>query len=85
MLVTVKSNENPWVNFIMIPRGTVVRMRTASTGEIVEGHFMAISFEGSHSSTPSVVDLGTGKVVQHHIINASQFQAVKTVELVVSY
>lgn len=81
MKVTIDSGGNPWVSFFEVECGEVVRMKTIQGTILTETMFMKIKFEGSHSSTFSLVDLSTGVVVQAHIANQSTYQAASVVEL----
>ncbi|QQK87985.1 hypothetical protein pSalSNUABM01_116 [Salmonella phage pSal-SNUABM-01] len=81
MKISINSGGNPWVSFSDVGCGQVVRMKTAQDTILTETMFMKIKFEGSHSSTFSLVDLNTGVVVQPHITSQSTFQAASVVEL----
>lgn len=81
MKVTIDSGGNPWVSFNEVKCGEVVRMKTRQDTILSETMFMKIKFEGSHSSTFSLVDLSNGVVVQPHIHSSSTFQAASVVEL----
>lgn len=81
MKVTINSGGNPWVSFSEVKCGEVVRMKTIQDTILTETMFMKVKFEGSHSSTFSLVDLSTGVVVQPHITSQSSYQAASVVEL----
>lgn len=81
MKITINSGGNPWVSFSEVKCGEVVRMKTIQDTILTETMFMKIKFEGSHSSTFSLLDLSNGVVVQPHISSHSTFQAASVVEL----